>query len=55
MVATSNKELSNYIEEIGNLPAADQAKDLGIIHNPGQKTEKGLKGHTGFENHPGVE
>ena len=43
MVVTSNKDLSKYIEELGNLPAADQAKDLGIIHNPGQKRKRGLR------------
>ena len=43
VVVTSNKELSGHIEELGNLPAADQAKYLGIIHNPGRKRKRGLR------------
>ena len=43
VVVTSNKDLPKYIEELGNLPAAGQAKDLGIIHNSGQKRKRGLR------------
>ena len=34
---TTNKELSNYIEEMGDLPARGEAKDLGTTHDPGRK------------------
>ena len=43
VVVTNSKDLSKYIEELGNLPAADQAKDLGIIHNPEQTRKRGLR------------
>ena len=36
VVVTSNREQSGHIEELGNLPAADQAKYLGVVHNPGK-------------------
>ena len=43
VVVTSNRGRSKHIEELGKLQARDEAKDLGIIHNPDSKRKRGLR------------